>query len=291
MAMAVLIGFGAVSSHQIGTWRNSATLYQRALAVTNDNYLAHTGSGNSLLQEGRLDDAERQFAEALRIRPGWPKARMGLADIAAARGKLDGALRIYEEELRRNPDDIEMIGRYGTTLGLAGRNAEARLHLLRALDASPGVAELHLTLSIIEAQQGNPRGSLRYLREALRLSPENVDAANNLAWLLATSYDSSLRDPDEAIRLIERIALESQDPGLLDTLAAAYAAAGRFDAAVATAGRAASGAEATGNETEASEFRARSSLYRRGEPYIEGNTDDTSLAPMPEAFSTPPDSP
>jgi spermidine synthase len=109
--------------------------------------------------------------------------------------------------------------------------------------------------------------------------------------LLATSYDSSLRDPDEAIRLIERIALESQDPGLLDTLAAAYAAAGRFDAAVATAGRAASGAEATGNETEASEFRARSSLYRRGEPYIEGNTDDTSLAPMPEAFSTPPDSP
>jgi tetratricopeptide (TPR) repeat protein len=291
MAMAVLIGFGAVSSHQIGTWRNSATLYQRALAVTDDNYLAHTGSGNSLLQEGRLDDAERQFAEALRIRPGWPKARMGLADIAAARGKLDGALRIYEEELRRNPDDIEMIGRYGTTLGLAGRNAEARLHLLRALDASPGVAELHLTLSIIEAQQGNPRGSLRYLREALRLSPENVDAANNLAWLLATSYDSSLRDPDEAIRLIERIALESQDPGLLDTLAAAYAAAGRFDAAVATAGRAASGAEATGNETEASEFRARSSLYRRGEPYIEGNTDDTSLAPMPEAFSTPPDSP
>jgi tetratricopeptide (TPR) repeat protein len=276
MAMAILIGLGAISSHQVGTWRNSATLYQRALAVTDDNYLAHTGSGNLLLQEGRLDDAERHFAEALRIRPGWPKARMGVADIAAARGKLDEALRVYEEELKRNPDDIEMIGRYGTTLGLAGRNAEARLHLLRALDASPGVAELHLTLSIIEAQQGNPRESLRYLREALRLSPKNVDAANNLAWLLATSHDSSLREPDEAIRLIERIALESQDPGLLDTLAAAYAAAGRFNAAVTTASRAASGAEALGNETDASEFRARSSLYRRGEPYVEEHTDDAS---------------
>jgi tetratricopeptide (TPR) repeat protein len=291
MAMAILIGLGAISSDQIGAWRNSATLYQRALAVTDDNYLAHTGSGNLLLQEGRLDDAERHFDEAVRVRPGWPKARMGLADIAAARGKLDEALRIYEEELKRNPDDIEMIGRYGTTLGLAGRNAEARLHLLRALDASPGVAELHLTLSIIEAQQGNSRESLRYLREALRLSPKNVDAANNLAWLLATSHDSSLREPDEAIRLIERIALESQEPGLLDTLAAAYAAAGRFDAAVTTASRAASGAEALGDEAGASEFRARSSLYSRGEPYIEEHTDDASWAPMPEAFSTPQNSP
>jgi spermidine synthase len=244
--------------------------------VTDNNYLAHTGSGNLLLQEGRLDDAERHFAEAVRIRPGWPKARMGLADIAAARGKLDEALRAYEEELQRNPDNFEMIGRYGTLLGLAGRNAEARPHLLRALDAYPGTAELHLTLSIIEAEQGKPRESLRYLREALRLSPKNLDAANNLAWLLATSHDSSLRDPDEAIRLIERIALESQDPDLLDTLAAAYAAAGRFDAAVTTANRAASGAEALGNETGASEFRARLSLYRRGEPYIEEYTDDAS---------------
>jgi len=245
MAIAILLALGVLSSHQVETWRNSTTLYQRALTVTNDNYLAHTGSGNLLLQEGRLDDAEWQFTED-------------------------------EEELRRNPDSIEAIGRYGTTLGLAGRNDEARLYLQRALDASPGIAELHLTLSIIEARQGNPRESLRYLREARRLAPMNVDVANNLAWLLATSQDASLRDPDEAIRVIERIALESQDPGLLDTLAAAYAAAERFDAAVTTASRAASGAEAFGNEAGASEFRARLSLYRRGEPYIEEHDDDES---------------
>jgi tetratricopeptide (TPR) repeat protein len=274
IAMAILLALGAISSRQVGTWRNTATLYQRALAVTDNNYLAHTGSGILLLQEGRLDDAESHFAAALRIRPGWPKARTGLADIAAARGNLEEALRVYEEELQRHPDSIEVIGGYGMMLGLAGRNAEARLHLLRALDAYPGIAELHLSLSIIEAELGKPRESLRYGREALRLSPRNVEAANNLAWLFATSHDSSLREPDEAIRLIERIALESQDPDLLDTLAAAYASAGRFDAAVTTASRAASSAEALGNENGASEFRARLSLYRRGEPYIEEHTDD-----------------
>jgi tetratricopeptide (TPR) repeat protein len=272
MAIAILLALGAISSRQVETWRDTETLYQRALAVTDNNYLAHTGSGNLLMEEGLLDDAERHFAEAVRIRPGWPTARMGLADIAAARGNLDEALRDYEEELQRNPESIEMIGRYGVILGFAGRNAEARIHLLRALDAYPGIAELHLNLSIIEAELGNLRESLRYGREALHLSPKNVEAANNLAWLLATSHDSSLREPDEAVRLIERIALESQDSDLLDTLAAAYAAAGRFDAAVTTANRAVSGAEALGNEAGASEFRARLSLYRRGEPYIEEHT-------------------
>jgi spermidine synthase len=263
-----------ISFRQVETWRDTAALYQRALAVTDHNYLAHTGSGNLFLREGRLDDAEWHFAEAVRIAPGWPKATMGLADVAAARGKPDEALRVYEAQLQRNPDSIEVIGRYGITLGAAGRNAEARPHLLRALDAYPGIAELHLSMSIIEARQENPREALRYGREAQRLSPERAEPANNLAWLLATSHDSNLRAPDEAIRLIEGFALESQDPGLLDTLAAAYAAAGRFDAAVATADRAVTGAEALGNQTGASEFRARLSLYRRGEPYLERSVDD-----------------
>jgi tetratricopeptide (TPR) repeat protein len=276
IAMAILLALGVIASRQVGTWRNTTTLYQRALAVTDNNYLAHTGFGNLFLREGRLDDAEWQFTEAVRIAPGWPKATMGLADVAAARGNIDEALRAYEAELQRSPDSVEAIGRYGITLGVAGRIAEARPHVLRALDAYPGIAEFHLSMSIIEARQGNPREALRYGREALRLSPERAEAANNLAWLLATSRDSSLREPDEAIRLIERFALESQEPGLLDTLAAAYANAGRFDAAVATANRAATGAEALGNKTDASEFRARLSLYRRGEPYLEGHAADAS---------------
>jgi tetratricopeptide (TPR) repeat protein len=269
IAVAILIALGMASSRQVGTWRNTTTLYERALAVTEDNYLAHTGLGNRFMQEGQPDEARRHFEEALRIKPGWPKAAMGLADIAADRGDVDEALRFYETELQRNPGNIEAMGRYGMTLGFAGRFAEARPHLLRALDAHPGIAELHLSLSIVEAQQGNRRDSVRYGREALRLSPESVDSANNLAWLLATSREPSLREPGEAIRLIERIALESRDAGLLDTLAAAYAGAGRFDAAVATAGDAVTEAEARGDRNGASKFGARLSLYRRGETYLE----------------------
>ncbi len=273
-AAASLCAFGVISWQQVATWRNSEALYRRALAVTDDNYIALTGIGNLELLQGRPDAAERHFAEALRIVPDWPNASMGLADVAIARGRIDEALRAYAAILQRSPDSAEAIGRHGIALGIAGRFAEARPQLLRALDAHPGISELQLSMSIIEAKRGDPRAAQRYAREALRMSPNSVEAANNLAWLLATGHDASLRGPDEAIRLIESSALASRDPSLLDTLAAAYAAAGQFDAAVDTASRAANEAEARGDEANALEFRARLSLYRRGEPYREPRTDD-----------------
>ncbi len=75
----------------------------------------------------------------------------------------------------------------------------------------------------------------------------------------------------EAIRLARRAcaAPPECDPAILDTLAAAYAAAGRFDAAVSTASGAADRAERMGKLHDASEFRARLSLYRQGRPYVD----------------------
>jgi spermidine synthase len=98
--------------------------------------------------------------------------------------------------------------------------------------------------------------------------PDYVDAANNLAWTLATCHDPAVRDPEEAVRLIEAAALDSGDPQLLDTLAAAYAAAGRFDPAVAMASRAATLADTRGDAAMSREIRSHLSLYRLGRPFV-----------------------
>jgi tetratricopeptide (TPR) repeat protein len=269
VAAAALAALAVTARHQVETWRSTEALYRHALSVTDRNYVAHKGLGHALTLQGRFDEAASHFAEAARLAPDWPEPRLGLADIAAARGRLEAALRGYREELRRDPYSIEAAGRYGLALGMAGRYAEARPHLVRALAVHPGKVELHLAMAIVEAALGRPRESVRYGREALRLSPNNVGSANNLAWTLATCVDPTVRDPQEAIRVIERVALESGDPQILDTLAAAYAAAGRFDAAASTASRAADRAERMGDEGSASEIRARLSLYRRGEPFVD----------------------
>jgi len=269
IATVALAALGVAAWQQTGTWRNTEALYQRALSVTEENFLAHKGFGNALMLQGDFDGAEFHFTEAARIAPQWPKARLGLADVAAARGRVDEALRAYEREMRLDPGNLDVAGRYGIALGLAGRYAKARIQLERALAAHRGVAELHLSMSIAEAALGNPRESVRHGREALRIAPDNVEAANGLAWTLATCADPSVRDPQQAIQLIEAIALEGDDPWILDTLAAAYAAAGRFDRAVATASRAADRAERMGKIADAAQIRARLSLYVEGKPFVD----------------------
>jgi spermidine synthase len=120
-------------------------------------------------------------------------------------------------------------------------------------------------------------------REALRLEPTLPSARNNLAWLLATSPEASLRDPAEALRLAEGLRDETREPGanLLDTLAAAYAAAGRFDEAIRSAEQAATLAEAEGDLALAQTFRRRISDYQSRKPH-------TAAYPSPEPSSRPP---
>lgn len=267
-ACLVLVAIGAAARSQVKTWSDTETLYRRALAVTRGNYLAHDALGSELLEQQHPDEAERHFAEAARLAPGWISPQLGLADVALARGRVEDALRAYGELLRQAPGNIEAVGRYGLALGLIGRHAEARVQLRRALEKQGGTAELHRAMAEIEAALGNPSAAVRHGREALRLVPDYVEAANNLAWTLATCSDATIRDAEAAIRTIEGPASRSGDPWLLDTLAAAYAAAGRFDVAVASASRA---AETATDAAAIREIRLRLALYHQGQAFVDPN--------------------
>ena len=264
------------------TWSDGVTLFERAIAVTEDNYFAHKNLADGLLQRGRVDEAEAHYREALRIQPGWHDARLGWADLLAAQGRLGEALRLYEEEMRRNANEIwawdrtRAAGRYGLALLRAGRFAEARDQIERALVVHSGVAELHVGMAFASAQLGDFTRAVHHGREALHLDPALDSAANNLAWILATSPDPSARNPEESIRIMGRLLdePESPDPAYLDTLAAAYAAAGRFPDAIDTAARAEELAREAQSWAKAERIRLRLASYRGGEPWIERPAHD-----------------
>ena len=118
-------------------------------------------------------------------------------------------------------------------------------------------------------QLGRTREAVAQYREALRLNPNLAGALNNLAWALAASPDDELRNGAEAVRLAER-ACELTHYGqslFIGTLAAAYAEAGRFPEAVATAEKAEQLATTAGSKKPAGENRQRLELYRAGKPY------------------------
>ena len=74
-------------------------------------------------------------------------------------------------------------------------------------------------------------------RRTLEIEPDRVGALLDLAWIIATAPNVELRVPAEGVRLAERAVglTKGTNATALDTLAAAYAAAGQNDRAVATA--------------------------------------------------------
>jgi Flp pilus assembly protein TadD len=120
-------------------------------------------------------------------------------------------------------------------------------------------------------QLGDGEAAVRHYREALGVDPRRSDAANNLAWILATSADDSVRDPEESIRVARGLLAAGQepDPNSLDTLAAGLAAAGRVDEALDTAARAEEIAGRRGDAGMGEAITRRMALYRLGRPYVE----------------------
>ena len=109
-------------------------------------------------------------------------------------------------------------------------------------------------------------------REAGRLAPDWPAPLNDLAWILATHPDAKVRQPEEAIRLAECAAVLSdrRDPTILDTLAAGYAAAGRFPKAIETAVIAMDRPGVLGMSELADQISRRLELYRQEKTFVEG---------------------
>jgi tetratricopeptide (TPR) repeat protein len=273
VAAAAVLLLAVAAAAQVRHWRDTRTLFARALAVTRGNYMVHYFLAENELVDRRLDEAERHSREALRLRPTWLEPRLALADVALMRGRQDEALAVYEDALREHPGNPVALAHLGVAQVRLGAYPEARRPLEQAVAAYPNAPALHLALALVEAAAGDPEAALDHERLAFELDPGDVSAANNLGWRLATISRPELRDPALALRLATRVVEEKggSDPGALDTLAAAQAAGGDFAAALRTADEALRIARERVDAGLAEEIAARRALYAAGRAYVDGD--------------------
>jgi hypothetical protein len=142
--------------------------------------------------------------------------------------------------------------RWGTLLGQAGAQVAPSPPL-----ASAGT------------QRGTAAATIDRCRKLLAEKPDSPVALNNLACLLATAPDAALRNGPEAVRLAEKACAITafKNPRVMCTLAAAYAEAGRFDEAVATAEKGCSLASDQGDRALLEENRQLLDLFRRRQAF------------------------
>jgi tetratricopeptide (TPR) repeat protein len=243
--------------------------YQSALQINPGLALAHLNLGNALFQKGNIDEAITHFQTALQIDPDNADACYNLGNALFQRGNMDEAVACYQSALQINPALALAHLNLGNALFQKGSIDEAISHYQAALQINPALALAHNNLGNALLQKGSVGEAIAHYQMALQINPGYAEAQNSLAWLLATSPQTSLRNGNRAVELARQAnqLTGGENPVVLRTLAAAYAEVGRFPEAVQTAQRALQLAGTQPDTALADALRSQMKLYQAGLPF------------------------
>lgn len=183
-AGVVLVALAGCTWNQTKYWKDTFTLFTRALDVTANNYTAHSNLGNALAERNRFDEAALHYTEALRIKPDYVDALNNWGTVLTSQGKLDEAAASFRKVLEQNPRHGEAHSNLGVVLARQGMWEQAISEFQEALRLNPGHVQSHNNLAASLVQLGRTSEAVEHYSEALRLRPEYVNARNNLGSLL-----------------------------------------------------------------------------------------------------------
>jgi tetratricopeptide (TPR) repeat protein len=302
-AVLIFASLATLTWRQATTYTDIETLWRATLAKNPECWMGHTNLGLVLFEKGKIDDAIAHYRSALQMQPNWwdaeynlgtallakgqvdeailhsekavsmrptdPDAQVSLGNLLAQKGRIDEAIAHYQKAITVRPDDF--LARYGLGHALLEKGElDGAIQICRsALLLRPLDADCHTTLAIALEGKGNPAEAIQHYQKALELAPISIPTLTNLAWLLATSQDASLRNGLKAVELAKQAdrLVGGTNTLVLRTLAAAYAENGEFENAIRTARSAMQLARMHGEDSLTTDLDQQIALYQLGMPY------------------------
>ncbi|MGA2787094.1 MAG: tetratricopeptide repeat protein [Verrucomicrobiota bacterium] len=245
--------------------------YQAALATSPNYAEAHYNLGCILDREGRLNEAIAHYQKAVEVKPDYADAHYSLGVALGLQGRLNEAAEQYRKVIQLQPGHADAHGNLANVLAAQGRLGEAIPEYRRTLELVPDSAQAHFRFGQALQAQRDYKAAIAEYQRTMELNPRHLSAHLGLAWLLATSPEASLRDGNRAVELTQKAEqlARAESAQSLDTLAAAYAEAGRYREAVETAKRALNLSATQNNQPLAAAIQVRFKLYEAGSPYHE----------------------
>jgi Flp pilus assembly protein TadD len=235
-----------------------------------------------------------QTEEAIRLKPFYAPAHQNLGSALFKKGRVNEAIAEFQEAIRLKPDDAGTYNNLGVALVDQERLDDAIVQYQKALQLLPEDADTHFNFGVALYKTGELEASVEQFLEADRLKPNNPETQarlklttelqrvikfssadpatlNNAAWELATSPGAAIRSGPLAVKLAENACEQTryQVTVMVGTLAAAYAEAGRFDEAIATAEKACALAREHGETELLKRNQELLQLYQKHQPYRE----------------------
>lgn len=266
----VLAACLALTENQLRYWRDSETLFAHALAVTEDNHVAHVDLGAALEQKGKLNEALAQYRAAEKLAPELYHIHNNLGNLLDTLHQPEAALAEYREAIRRNPGLAFLHNGAGTVLAELGRYPEALAEFTNAIRLDPAFAAPHARMGDTLLKQGRDAEAVVQFNESVKLEPMNYQTLIHAAKIFASIDNPAVRDGRTALIL----ALKANElsghnqPMVFDILGMALAANGDFTNAAVCAQNALDLANAA-RMKKLEPIQQRLELYQKHQPWRE----------------------
>ena len=224
----MLLACMGLLTHQIGFWRDSEALFQHAVEVTSNNYLAYNNLGFYLSGKGRLDEAKENYRKSIAINPLYSDALNNLGFALAGEKKFLEAISYYEAALRTSPNQPEIHNNLGNALSEIGKLDEAIAQYEFVLRERPDHADAHNNLGIALAMKGKLDEAIEHFRAAIRAKPDYASAHSNLGNALAAQH----KIPEAILEYQQSLRLSPADPQAHNNLGNAFFEQGRLPEAI-----------------------------------------------------------
>lgn len=213
---------------QVGYWRNSFTLFSRAIAVTSGNYIAHLNLGNFLTRQKRSKEAIPHYKKAIEIYRDYVEAHYNLGIALSLERRYDEAIEEYYTVLRLKGRHGEVEFRLADALSQKGRLDEAIIYYTKALERQPNDVEVLNNFALALFKKGEIKEAIKYYKKSLEIKPDSVEVLNNLGNALVKQ-----KEFDEAVLLFKKaLSLEPSFGATHYNLANALRQTGRIDEAI-----------------------------------------------------------
>jgi len=235
-----LLGFGVIVSLmiltkvQVGYWRNNFTLYEHALKINTENFVAHGNLGYAFHEQGEIDKAIMHYEKSLRINPQLASIQTKLGSAYNKKGRIEDAIERLNVALIIDPDFIKAHNELASLLLDQGFIDEAIDHFLKVQNIMPHRKESYQNLAAAYLKKGKQDETIKNLSEVLRIDPNDSEAYNHLGTIYLIQGDLE----GAVSNFINSLRIEPSNPQVHYNLGIAFIRQDRMNEAIKELSRA-----------------------------------------------------
>lgn len=222
----------ALAAH--GEYEKAITRFTQSLEKDADDPGVLNNRGQAKYNMGQYDAAISDFDAVLKADAKHFVAMNNRALCHIARQDFKAALADVNAAIKLNKEYPEALNNRGIIHARQQDFKAAVKDYTAALKIDENYTDAYGNRAFAYRKLAQYEEALKDLRTAIKKSPFNYEPVNDLAWVMATTEDESVRDAGEAVKLATKACAmtEYRNWNTMDTLAAAYAASGDFKSAV-----------------------------------------------------------